>query len=168
MSKRKSKREQKQEQEAREMQIMARRREVVQYRVLGVSYRAIGEALKISHEQARADYLAARAELGAETKETLEELRELANDRLDMARTVIAPKIRQGDLGAIDRWIKIEERSAKLNGLDAPQQTELSGEVGVKNDGNSDDAGRDSRTISRLVEIIHAAGARGDRGDDES
>lgn len=100
------------------MEIATRRRSVVQYRLLGLTYRAIGEKLGISHEQARADEMAARAAVKAGTEETIEELRTRENDRLDMARSAIATQVLKGDLGAVDRWVKISERTARLNGLD--------------------------------------------------
>lgn len=124
MALRKSKREQEQERATRDHQLAARRRAVVQYRVLGLTYRAIGEKLGISHVQARADELAVRAEVKVETQETVEEMRGRENERLDMARSAIATQVLKGNLGAVDRWVNISQRAAKLNGLDKPVQFE--------------------------------------------
>lgn len=129
MSKRKSATQRKQEQNAREFEIAVRRREVVKFRALGFNYRNIGERLDISHEQARLDEMAARAEVKAETQETVEEMRMRENDRLDMARAAIATQVLKGDLRAVDRWIKLSERTAKMNGLDAPQIAEWGGSL---------------------------------------
>ena len=106
------------EEAAQQAAIESRRRSVVQYRLLGLTYRAIGEKLGISHEQARADEMAVRAEVKAGTEEGIEELRTRENERLDMASAAIATQVLKGDLGAVDRWVKISERRARLNGLD--------------------------------------------------
>ncbi len=86
----------------------------------GVTYREIGAQLKISHEQARRDVKAVFDELTQESRGDLLSMRDLSNARLDMARRAIAGQVMNGDLNAVKTWVKIEERSAKLNGLDAP------------------------------------------------
>jgi hypothetical protein len=58
-------------------------------------------------------------------QEPADELRTLEVERLDAAAAAIYPSVKQGQYGAIDRWIKIMERRAKLLGLDAPTKTDV-------------------------------------------
>ena len=67
----------------------------------------------------------------AECAELAEHLRELENQRLDELQASLWDKALAGVLPAADRILRIMERRAKLNGLDAPQKiapTDPSGE----------------------------------------
>lgn len=66
-----------------------------------------------------------------------EEVRQIALARLDHWLTRIAKKIEAGDLKAIQVGLKIEERRARLEGLDAPVRV----------------AGADGRPVSFIVMI---------------
>jgi len=54
-------------------------------------------------------------------------------ERLDAMLMAVWAKAKKGDVAAVDRVLKIQERRAKLLGLDAPTKTasELSGNVSV-------------------------------------
>ena len=52
--------------------------------------------------------------------EGVAELRAIENERLDVAIHAIWDKVKDGDLQAIDRLIRLSERRAKMNGLDMP------------------------------------------------
>jgi hypothetical protein len=57
-------------------------------------------------------------------REPAQELITLELERLDMATRAIAHQVEKGSLRAIDRWLRIMDRRAKLLGLDkAPQQS---------------------------------------------
>lgn len=98
----------------------------------GVNFREIGQQLRISHECARQDVKTALEEIGEESETKLSRMREQCNARLAMARRALFGKLTSGDTGAVNSWIKIEERFARLNGLDAPsihQKIEEANEV---------------------------------------
>ncbi|WP_075662445.1 hypothetical protein [Streptomyces acidiscabies] len=67
----------------------------------------------------------------AELNDDVDELRALEADRLDRLFFVAYKKaVRDQDLAAIDRTLRIMERRARLLGLDMPVRTELSGPDG--------------------------------------
>jgi hypothetical protein len=66
-----------------------------------------------------------------ELDENVDELRRVHLERLDRLFFIAYRKaVRDGDLAAIDRAVKIMERQAKLLPLDVPVRTELSGPGG--------------------------------------
>jgi len=65
--------------------------------------------------------------LREETKEEAADLVQLEIERLDAALKAVAPKVQQGHLGAIDRWIRLSESRRKLLGLDAPERQKIDG-----------------------------------------
>jgi DNA-binding CsgD family transcriptional regulator len=96
-----------------------RRVKVLELAKAGASFRQIARALNVSHETARKDLAAVMDALKQEQIAGAEELRAMELERLNMAMAGIAQRVRQGDLGAIDRWIKLCESRRKLLGLDA-------------------------------------------------
>lgn len=61
------------------------------------------------------------------TKPAADQLRAEHNARLGRYLDALSSKAQSGDMQAIDRAIKILERLAKLNGLDAPSKQEITG-----------------------------------------
>jgi DNA-binding transcriptional MerR regulator len=59
-----------------------------------------------------------------EDAETIEQLRAQENERLDDVLRILYPRVIEGDMKAIDRFIRLSERRAKMNGLDAARQIE--------------------------------------------
>ncbi|WP_438470957.1 hypothetical protein [Streptomyces asiaticus] len=77
------------------------------------------------------DVRTALADRRAELNDDVDELRALEADRLDRLFFVAYKKaVRDQDLAAIDRTLRIMERRARLLGLDMPVRTELSGPDG--------------------------------------
>ncbi|MGA5637762.1 hypothetical protein ACPCTN_03275 [Streptomyces cinereoruber] len=77
------------------------------------------------------DVRQALADRRAELADDVDELRALEADRLDRLFFVAYKKaVRDQDLAAIDRTLRIMERRARLLGLDMPVRTELSGPDG--------------------------------------
>ena len=66
----------------------------------------------------------------AEATENADELRKLDLERLDAMALALWPKASKGDGPSIDRLLRIQERRAKLLGLDAPAKQELTGKDG--------------------------------------
>ena len=55
----------------------------------------------------------------------------LENQRLDYLQEKLGDRIEAGDLSAINTYLRISERRAKLNGLDGAQKIEHSGGVAI-------------------------------------
>lgn len=105
----------------------ARRTEALAMRMAGLSHDQIGERLGISTDGARdmINRTLARAE-----SRVVEAEREIENARLDRAQAAIWSRVLDGDLKAIDSFLRLSQRRAKMNGLDAPTKIDLS--VGVR------------------------------------
>ncbi|MDQ0601938.1 hypothetical protein QF037_006283 [Streptomyces canus] len=77
------------------------------------------------------DVRTALADRRAELNDDVDELRAMESDRLDRLFFVAYKKaVRDQDLAAIDRTLRIMERRARLLGLDMPVRAELSGPDG--------------------------------------
>lgn len=99
-------------------------------RVLGATYAQIGERLGISKQAAHEYVTTELALLRAQTAEAAEQVRDLELARLD---AVLVPQLKaaiEGSQGAVDRVLRIQERRAKLLGLDAPTKSEVGGPGG--------------------------------------
>ena len=79
--------------------------------------------------------------LKADTAEKAEEVRDLELRRLDRMLDIAQTAAEQGDLAAIDRVLRIQERRSKYLGLDAPTKSETSATVHstVRLDGVTDE-----------------------------
>ena len=105
--------------------IAVRRAKSLELRVAGASYSQIAREQGVSKDTAWSDVQAELTDLREITKKLAEELRELELRRLD-AWTVLATKQARGSFGkagdvrAIFALAKLQERRAKLLGLDAP------------------------------------------------
>lgn len=67
----------------------------------------------------------------AEAAETIDEIRGIEAFRLDQLQVVAWRQAMNGDLSATDRVLRIMERRAKLQGLDAPTQLAGTGSIEV-------------------------------------
>jgi hypothetical protein len=104
-----------------------RRIEAVALRLEGRTYAEIGAQLSISWQSAHD--LVSRSLSRAENVNA-EQLREIENARLDKAQVAIWPQVLDGDLKAVETFLRISARRAKLNGLDAPTAINIS--LGVR------------------------------------
>ncbi|QGZ16652.1 DNA binding protein [Microbacterium phage Dewdrop] len=100
-----------------------RRTEALQLRMAGLSYEAIGERLGISRQAA--SQMIQRALDHAELQ-GVHQLRAEENARLDRAQMAIWGDVLKGDLKAISAFLSISNARAKLNGLYAPTQVQMS------------------------------------------
>jgi hypothetical protein len=95
-----------------------RRVAAMELRVSGAKFKDIGRTLGVS-EQMAARYVQKELErLQAVTTQAAEEIRSMELARLDHYLFTLQPKIDAGDVGAIDRAIRIGERRARLTGCD--------------------------------------------------
>jgi len=108
---------------------VAREREVqaLELRKHGASYRVIGRQLGISYQAAHDAVMRVLARFAAQNEKHTRELRQLEVERLDTALLVVMPKVRAGDLTAVDRLIRLIDSRARLLGLNAPAQVEVGG-----------------------------------------
>ena len=112
--------------------VLALEREVkaLEMRKTGACYRVIGEQLGVTDKAAHKSVKKALAKLEAVAAEEAEEVRRLELERIDRALLAIWKQVQAGNLGAIDRMIKLQDRRAKYLGLDAPAKQELTGKDG--------------------------------------
>ena len=133
-----------------------RRLKSLELRKNGASYRQIGVALGVATDTAWKDVIRSLADLAKIEMGMAAELRALETERLDMALLSLAKGVRDGNLGAIDRWIRLSESRRKLLGLDMPAkiaQTTPDGEEAHAEPGVADVAG----WLARLAAGLHAA-----------
>jgi hypothetical protein len=67
------------------------------------------------------------AALETTLQEPAEQVRKLELERLDHLWFVAYPKAANGDMKALQACVRLMERRAQFQGLDAPKKTELSG-----------------------------------------
>lgn len=104
----------------------------VRMRVDGKSYPAIATALGYGHRgNARRAVKRRLATMRADLAADVAELRQIECKRLDVALAAIMGRVRQGDLQAVDRMLRIMERRAAYEGLDQPRglKVELAREI---------------------------------------
>lgn len=107
---------------ARRIAAAERRRQAVELRRTGASYAQIGTALGITRGRAHKAVMEALEEVAQETRDETERLKALELERLDRLQYGIWRAAQNGNLGAVDRALKIMARRAALLGLDAPQK----------------------------------------------
>lgn len=100
-----------------------RRARAVDLRAEGHTLREVAEKLGVSVSTAASDIDRALAEVPADSVDLL---RRLWGQRLDALLRAVWPSAMSGNLEAVDKAVKIANRAAKLHGLDAPQQINMS------------------------------------------
>ena len=95
------------------------------------SYEAIGQALGCNRSYAFKLVHKELKRLADETSQNTKELIVLENQRLDYLQEKLGDRIEAGDLSAINTYLRISERRARLNGLDGAQKIEHSGGVAI-------------------------------------
>lgn len=100
--------------------VAERQRQAVELRRAGASYEQIARQLEYRGKSGA--FAAVRAALKKAVVEEVDELRTLEQERLDLAQAAIWVQVRNGNLGAIDRFLRIQDRRARLLGLDAPMK----------------------------------------------
>ena len=105
---------------AEKEQIAIRKLKSFDLRLDGKSYRKIGEEQNISEAQAHRDVTEILRSTMADHKEEIEEQRQIEIERLDDYLNSLEWKKNYGDYKAVELSLKIQDRRAKLLGLDAP------------------------------------------------
>lgn len=99
---------------------VARAAQMLELRKAGMTYDRIGEALGVSKQAVHKSVTKALREITSKAAESAEEIRNLELIRLDAMLAGLWAQAARGNLGAIDRALKIAERRAKITGIDAP------------------------------------------------
>ena len=108
-----------------------RERRALRLRQQGWSYQRIGDELGITQPGALDCVRRALKKLQEECAEVAEEVRQLELDRLDAMLAGLWDGAETGDTAAIDRVLKIQERRARLLGLDAIVKVDVTTSDGI-------------------------------------
>jgi len=108
----------------RKLTAAQRREQALQRRIGGWTFQRIGDELGITRQSAHSLVVKALADLNERVMESAAELQRLELERLDTMNNAIWGAVLSGDVGAVDRAIKIQARRSALLGLDAPKKTE--------------------------------------------
>jgi hypothetical protein len=100
-------------------------RRAVELRTQGRTYQQIADELGVSVGGAHVAVTRYLEETRAISREGAEEIRRLELDRLDRILSTIGPQAEGGDLAAVDRVLRLQERRAHLLGLDAPKASSV-------------------------------------------
>ncbi|MCE5290075.1 MAG: hypothetical protein LLG14_12675 [Nocardiaceae bacterium] len=91
---------------------------VVQLVASGLTFQQVGEQLGVSKSQAHRLFRAALAKIPAGS---VDEYRATQREQLNGAVSALWPKVQRADVRACEALVKLLERRARLDGLDAPQ-----------------------------------------------
>jgi hypothetical protein len=108
---------------AKNIEAKERQRKALELRKLGCGYQEIAD--KLGYASTSSSHKAVKLALKELTREPAEEVLKLELERLDVATRAIAKQVRDGHLGAIDRWLRIIESRAKFLGLHAPKESDV-------------------------------------------
>ena len=128
-------------------EVLLKEAEVVKLRRGGLTWDLIAKQVGYKHAGSAQDaYVRASQRI---VRDDVEAIRKVEEDRLDMAQASIWAKVLQGDIPAINAFLRIQERRARLLGLDQPirQQVEV-----TNYDGNSID-----REVARLASLLDSS-----------
>ncbi len=112
----------------KQIAMMERENVVFTLRMSGAGYQQIADAT--DYADASGAFRAFQRALDRLVMEAPEEARLLELVRLDRVQVETYRMAQQGQLGAVDRFLKIQERRAKYMGIDAPVEHEISGPGG--------------------------------------
>lgn len=116
-------------QQPKDYNIAKREQQVMELRLAGLEFDEI--ARRCGYTNASGAWKAWKRVLSRLPVTETNRLREESNQRLNVALAAVWKKVQQGDLGTIDRLVAIEERRAKLMGLDMPKEDERGSNVVV-------------------------------------
>lgn len=136
----------------------SRRVKVVQMRMAGLAVREIATQVGCSPGTVSKDLYHALSEYQTNTEEEIERFRELWNQRLEKMVQGLWVSASRGNVGAVDRIVRLAERSARLNGLDRPVKvapTNPNGDQPYEPEGMTDE-----QITAGIAAVLDAARAR--------
>jgi predicted transcriptional regulator len=129
---------------------MTKQEQAYALRVAGYTLEEIAEGLGETVEDVQEMLLAAGESRGRKSAEALRISTQLEVDRLDVMLKAVWPGVQAGDLGSIDRAVKLLERRSKMLGLDAP---EVRAQLSVQLNDNTDLSKLTSKELRTLLEL---------------
>lgn len=108
------------------LDVLKRERKALEMRLGGFDTEEIGATVGLSRSAVNRAIDRAMARI---TKPAATELRDMAIGRLDAMLKAIWLEVLNGNLAAIDRALRLEERRAKMEGTDAPLKLDIAGMV---------------------------------------
>jgi hypothetical protein len=99
-----------------------RQRQALELRKAGVKFQTIADQLGYAGPSGA--YVAVKAALKATLQQPADDVRQMELERIDELWFIAYTAARRGDLGAIDRCIRLLRRRADMLGLDAPIKRE--------------------------------------------
>ena len=138
----------------------------------GASYRDIARAQGVSLRTSYTDVQAVMDYFRKATFESVQDARQMATERLDIALFAVMPAVKRGDLKAISQMLRIEKRRAELLGLDAPTRLEHTGENGgpiettvnaninIREQWTPQEAAQRAQELIRRMEVVNRENAR--------
>jgi DNA-binding transcriptional MerR regulator len=137
----------------KKIESMQKQAQALTLRKAGVSVQTIAETLGWNSHQAASKAISAA--LKRTLQEPADELRTLELARLDDMLKSIASNVQAGNLTAIDRALKIQDRRAKLMGLDMPAKVDLSNSDGTLNPYMNMDADKLIELAKKIIDARH-------------
>lgn len=110
---------------AQRAKIEKRRRDIAANLLAGLNYRQIAEGLQVSLGTVASDVKAIFKRWKDETIHDADNCRTLDLARIDIAINAIIKDVEAGQLGAIDRLVRLLERRARMIGYDSPEKIDL-------------------------------------------
>ena len=105
-------------------------KEVVRLRIAGAGFQLIARNLGCSVGGAHKACMRAIERRQKEIAESAGQVLDLELQRLDQIVLILWPKVQEGNVGAIDRVLRVMDRRARYLGLDVPQRMEHTGKEG--------------------------------------
>lgn len=102
-----------------------RKADAVELRRKGWSFERIAKEVGVSISTAHRYITSELEKVAAETAEAAEQVRQLELERLDRALAAVFQRVDDGDDKAIATMLRLQERRAKLLGLDTPDRHEV-------------------------------------------
>lgn len=102
-----------------------RQRQALNYRLGGLTFDAIGEKIGVTRQAAAILVEKALADTQDEVNMAADELRKVELRRLDTAQSAIWGDVLKGDVQAVAALMRIMDRRAKYQGLDAPTRANV-------------------------------------------
>lgn len=116
----------------RNVQARVNERQALELRLQGFSYADIASALGVTVETARETIKRVLSRMAETTAEDALEVRSLELERLDQMLVKLQDQITKGSEKAIETALRIQERRARLLGLDSPKKLELDNKVTLR------------------------------------
>lgn len=129
--------------------VLDREAEVIKLRRGGLTWDLIAQRVGYRHPSSALDaFNRANARI---IRDDVEAIRQVEQDRLDIAQSAIWSKVLQGDTNAVSTLIRLMERRAKLLGLDQP--------VRIQAEVITYDANSINTELARIIELANSGKA---------